>query len=46
MTVTELVQYLEQFPSDATVMIQGDGGPLIDVEEVTINSNNNIVSIS
>ena len=46
MTVTELIQYLEQLPSNATVMIQGDGGPLIDVEEVTINSNNNIVSIS
>lgn len=46
MTVAELVQYLEQFPSDATVMIQDDGGPLINVEEITINSNNSIVSIS
>lgn len=46
MTVAELVQYLEQFPSNATVMIQGDSGPLIDAEEVIINSNNSIVSIS
>jgi len=45
MTVRELIEMLAQMPQNATVRIQGDSCPEIDIEEITVNRDNTIVTI-
>ena len=45
MTVHELVEVLTQMPPNATVQVQGDSGPEIDIEEITISHDNTIVTM-
>lgn len=45
MTVCELVEALTQMPPNATVQVQGDSGPEINIEEITMSHDNTTVTI-
>ena len=45
MTVHELIEALTQMPQNATVQIQGDSGPEINIEEITMGRDNTTVTI-